>query len=234
VAAPHRAGVAEVRHGFEPDRVRGVVFDLDGTLVDSYSAIADSLNRARGAFGLAPLATEEVRRRVGWGLETLVAELVGSDRVEEGVRLFRERYGEIYATHTTPLPGAVLTLETLAARGLRLAVASNKPARFSRPMLRGLGMLDALCCVTGPDTVGRAKPDPTMIRHCLDRMGLPPEDSIYVGDMALDVESGARAGLPVVLVASGSCEADELARTGRPVIRALTELLDLLAPTPRR
>ena len=218
----------EAPQRFEPGRVRGVVFDLDGTLVDSYAAITESLNCARAAYGLEPLPVAQVKRRVGWGLETLIAELVGAERVDDGIRLFRERYGRIFESHTTALPGAADTLRALGARGLRTAVASNKPARFSRPLLEALGMLDGLALVAGPDTSGVTKPDPQMIRDCLAGMEVAPERAIYVGDMVLDVESGSRAGVEVVLVASGSAEADELRRTGRVVLARLPELLDLI------
>ena len=76
--------------------VRGVVFDLDGTLIDSYEAIADSVNHARAAHGLSPMTDGEVRRRVGRGLESLIADVIGPYHVTDGVRLFRERYAEVF------------------------------------------------------------------------------------------------------------------------------------------
>ena len=181
------------------ERVRGLVFDLDGTLVDSYSAITSSLNRAREAFSLPRLRQEEVRRHVGRGLESLVAELLGESRAEEGVRIFREHYAKVFADQTFLLPGVEEILRVLHRRGYRMAVASNKPARFGKAILEALGVMRYLDDVQGPDRTGRTKPHPAMIHLCLAAMDLPPEDAIYVGDMALDVESAARAGLPVLL-----------------------------------
>ncbi len=211
-----------------PAQVRGVVFDLDGTLVDSYAAIACSLNHARTGLGLAPLDPALVRRRVGFGLEALIAELVGPQHVAAGVRLFRERYAEVFATGTAALPGAQQAVLSLAARGFRLAVASNKPARFSTPILAELGMLAGLACVAGPDIVGSTKPDPEMIRFCLRAMALDRSAALYVGDMPLDVLSAARAGVSVVLVAGGSGERAELEQSGQRVVESLAELPDLL------
>lgn len=215
-----------------PGPVRGVVFDLDGTLVDSYEAIARSVNHARSAFALFPLEADEVRRRVGRGLESLMADLVGPDRVEEAVRLFREEYARVFERSTHALPGALVTLRELRRRGYRLAVASNKPARFGEPILDRLGMRGYLDAVAGPDTVGAAKPDPRMIEWCLREIRTAAQDAVYVGDMVLDAETGNRVGVRVVLVAGGSSTADELRATGWPVLDRLEALVDLLEASP--
>jgi len=215
--------------------VRGLVFDLDGTLVDSYQAIAASVNEARATFGLVPLLVDEVRRRVGRGLESLMEDMVGRERVEEGVAVFRRHYAGIFAASTSALPGALPTLRELRRRGYRLAVASNKPARFGEPILRGLGMRGFLDAVEGPDTAGSTKPHPAMIERCLREMGVQPSEAIYVGDMVLDVETGERAGIDVVLVAGGSSSLEDLRGTGRAVLSSVAGLLDLLPgpPSPR-
>lgn len=203
-----------------------VVFDLDGTLVDSYRAIAASLAAARAAFDLPPVPLEEVRASVGHGLEELIAHWIGADRVDDGVRHFREHYATVYETGTSALPGAREALERLRASGLRLAVASNKPERFSTPILRALDMHRFMTHVAGPDTAGRTKPDPAMLRECLDALGSEAGRTLYVGDMPLDVDSGDRAGLPVALVATGSASEPALRATGRPTVRHLGELVE--------
>lgn len=212
----------------DPCRVRGLVFDLDGTLVDSYAAIAVSLNAARAHFGLPALEEALVRRRVGRGLEVLVGELVGPDRVEAGVALFRERYARVFAEMTHPLPGVPATLRHLARAGIRMSVASNKPARFSVPILSEMGLLSLFDTVQGPDLAGATKPDPAMIRACLAEMRVGPDEAVYVGDMALDVRSAGAAGLPVVLVPGGSAPESELRQTGQTVLASLNGLIDLL------
>ena len=97
----------------DPSRTRAIVFDLDGTLVDSYRPIASSVNHARAHFGMPPLDPAKIRARVGRGLEHLIGELVGPHRVEQGVRLFRQRYSETYAGETVALPGVAKTLRGL-------------------------------------------------------------------------------------------------------------------------
>ena len=208
--------------------VRGVVFDLDGTLVDSYRPIAASLNHARATSGLAPLPVDTVRHQVGRGLETLIRDMVGPDRVDRGVALFRERYSEIFLDQTTLLPRVNETLEALHRAGLPLSVASNKPARFGERILDHLGVGAFFRTVQGPDRAGTTKPEPTMIRTCVREMGLELPAAVYVGDMPLDVESAARAGLPVILVTTGSAGAECLAATGELVLSRLDELLPAL------
>jgi phosphoglycolate phosphatase len=209
-------------------RVQAVVFDLDGTLVDSYGAISESLNHARAGWRLPPLDEGVVRAAVGHGLESLIAEHCGPDRVEAGVRRFREHYARIFLRCTHALPGVGATLARLARRGLRVAVASNKPARFTAPILEHLDLARYVDAVHGPDTVGRTKPDPVMIRACLADLGVDARAAIYVGDMVLDVESGRRAGVRVALVAGGSSPAEDLRATGATVLDGIASLCTLL------
>src|SRR6266851_5770910 len=112
-----------------------VVFDLDGTLIDGYAAIGDALAFAMGRLGISALSPGEVRGMVGHGLERLLEQAVGAERSAEGVRLFRERYPEVAVAKSHLLPDVERVLALLADRGHRMAVASNKPARFSRMIL---------------------------------------------------------------------------------------------------
>jgi phosphoglycolate phosphatase len=211
-----------------PARVRGLIFDLDGTLVDSYVAITASLNHARAAWALPPMEACDVRRHVGRGLEALIADLVGADRVERGVRLFRERYAEVYAEGTIVLDHVGPALRTLEEGGLRLAVASNKPARFTRPILDALGLAGHFRSIEGPDLAGTTKPEPTMLRRSLAALQLVPAEAAYVGDMVLDVETAARAEVPVILVPGGSSLRDDLERTGQTLLDSFGDLPALL------
>lgn len=211
-----------------PARIRAIVFDLDGTLVDSYEAITAGVDHARAAFGLGPVEQSEIRLAVGHGAQALLARYVGPERAHEGVRLFQSRYAEVLEQGTRALPGVVATLAALDERGYALAVASNKPSRFTARIVDLLGLRERFGAVLGPEDAGSEKPDPAMIRRCLRELGAEAGTAAYVGDMVLDVESAARAGVAAILVLGGSSPEPELRQTGQVVLRSIDELLELL------
>jgi len=215
-------------HPLRAERLRGVVFDLDGTLVDGYEGIASGVNAARAAFGLPALASHDVRGRVGLGLSHLMDDVVGPERAAAGAAIFREVYDRVCAEQTHPVPALEATLSALRGRGFRISVASNKPVAYSIRILDRLGVRGLFDTIEGPETAGALKPDPTMIRACLAAMNVRPEEAVYVGDMTIDAEAGTRAGVAVLLVSGGSTSAEALRDTGHPVLRALTQLLDVL------
>jgi 2-phosphoglycolate phosphatase len=209
-------------------RVRGVVFDLDGTLVDGYEGIASAVNAARASFGLPALPREDVRGRVGLGLSHLMDDVLGPERAVAGASVFRRVYDQVCAEQTRAVPALETTLDALRARGFRLSVASNKPVSYSIRILERLGVAPLFDTVEGPETAGALKPDPAMIHACLHAMGLGAEEAVYVGDMTIDADAGARAGVAVVLVSGGSSAPEALRGTGHLVLSSLVELLDVL------
>jgi 2-phosphoglycolate phosphatase len=208
-----------------PAPPRAVVFDLDGTLLDSYAAIHECLSLVLDAFGRPPVAPEETRRMVGHGLEALVARAVGPENVAQGVKIFRTRYEEIGPTSSTLLPGADAVTRRLREAGIPLAIASNKPARFSRQILEALGLLERFAFVAGPDDGFPPKPAPHMVFVALATLGVKGAESVYVGDMPVDVATARAAGIPVIAIPSGSATEEEL-RAVSPdlLIRDLNEL----------
>jgi phosphoglycolate phosphatase len=210
-------------------RVRGIVFDLDGTLVDGYLGIASGVNAARASFGLPALAVDDIRGRVGHGLPQLMDDVVGPLRADRAATIFRRVYDRVCEEQTRPVPTMRVTLAGLRERGFRMSVASNKPASYSIRILERLGVRSFFDAIEGPETAGAVKPDPAMILACLRAMSVPAEEALYVGDMTIDADAGARAGVAVVLVSGGSSSTEALHATGHPVLATLEDLLSVLA-----
>ena len=194
--------------------IRAVVFDLDGTLIDGYDAIHEALAFATGRLGCPVPTPGELRTMVGHGLEQLLARAVGPERADEGVRLFRERYPEVAVAGSHLLPGVPGVLEALRAGGRRLALASNKPPRFSRLILEEKGIAPLFDALVGPNDVHPPKPDPSMLRALLGELRCAPEEAVCVGDMEVDVAFGRAAGCRAIVVPTGSRSRDFLEACG--------------------
>lgn len=183
--------------------ITAALFDFDGTLADSFAAIAASTNHVRVSYGLPALAEAEVRGYVGYGLAQLMADLAPGAPVDEAVARYRAHHAGVMVAGTRLMPGVGPALAELARRGVRMGVCSNKRVEFTRELVAALGLADYFACVLGPDDVGhRAKPDPAMLLEGVKRLGTTPVETLYVGDMIVDVQTARAAGLPVWVVTS--------------------------------
>ena len=206
-----------------------VLFDFDGTLADSFAAIASSTNHVRGVYGLPPLAEVEVRRHVGYGLDELLRKLVPPAPVAEAVAEYRRHHAGAMLAGTHLFAGVADTLAELHRRDYALAVCSNKRVEFTRTLVAGLGVGHLFAEVLGPDDVGVPKPDPAMLLEAARRLNASPAECVYVGDMTVDVEAGRAAGMPVFLVPGGAGDpAEALAAGPDRVLTAFPDLLPLL------
>jgi len=194
-----------------PGEFRGtVIFDLDGTLVDSAPDLASVLDDLLLEQGLAPVGLEGTRALIGHGIAALVrGALAQQGRVpdEAGFAPVLERFLHLYAgrlsVRTRPYPGAVEALAVLRKQGWRLVVCTNKREAFARQILNDLGLLASFELVAGPDTYGVAKPDPEHLMRTLPHRPDAGYRAVVVGDSSVDVAAAHRAGLPVVAVAWG-------------------------------
>jgi phosphoglycolate phosphatase len=189
-----------------------VLFDFDGTLIDSYRAIAASVNHIRATHGLPPLPVDEVRSHVGRGPEHLLRLTVPAGDVAANVAAYKAHHPSVLRSGTQLLPGAAELLAALHGRGLLLAVCSNKPVAFTRELLDILALARYFHAVLGPEDVPHPKPAPDMLRVGLARLHVEPQQALYIGDMTVDVETARAAGVPVWVVATGSDTAEALAR----------------------
>lgn len=189
-----------------------IVFDLDGTLIDGYAGITDALGFAMERLGREPLPEERVRAMVGEGLERLIEKAVGAGLVDRGVALFRERYAVVVDEKTWLLPDVAAVLSRLDSEGHRMAVASNKPAHFTRRILEAKGVAGRFQAIAGPDAATPPKPDPAMLRGLMGAVGADPAGTLVVGDMEIDYQMATAGGCRSVLVPGGSRSAEELSR----------------------
>jgi phosphoglycolate phosphatase len=198
---------------------RLVLFDLDGTLVDSAPDIAASVNALLEADGLAPHSLTAVRVMIGNGLETLVERAYEAHGMQLDPPALRQRHAlmtTIYAGHLVELTrlraGAREAVRAVRARGLGSGVVTNKPEGFSRTILAHFGLLADLDIVIGGDSGYPRKPAPDMLLAACAALGVPPQAAVLVGDSRADLASARAADIACVLVRGGYCDcpADDL------------------------
>jgi phosphoglycolate phosphatase len=201
-----------------------VFFDFDGTLADSYGAITASINHVRACRGLPPLTEADIRPYVGRGLEHLLVDVVPGTDVELDTGRYREHHPSVLRSGTRLLPGAMEVTTKLKQAGVRLGICSNKPTGFTRELVK-IFELD-IDVVMGPDDVANIKPAPDMLLAGMKRLAVTPAQTLYVGDMVVDIKTGRAAGVPVWAVPTGS-ESREALVNAHPD-RLLDALIDML------
>lgn len=187
--------------------MRLLVFDLDGTLIDSRRDLADAANALIVERGGTPLPVDDIAAMVGEGAATLVrralhAASVRRDDVPEALSRFLELYDERLLAHTRLYEGTSGMLEAVAARAA-LAVLTNKPQRHSERILEGLGIRRWFEWVIGGDTRHGRKPDPAGLAHLIAAAGATAADTVMVGDSAIDLRTARAAGTGICLVRYG-------------------------------
>ncbi|MCC7492276.1 MAG: HAD family hydrolase [Fimbriimonadaceae bacterium] len=214
--------------------VAAVLFDLDGTLLDTLQDLADSMNVALAGLGFAGHPVDAYRLFVGDGIHALArrvlpADAVSSARTAALIAAMEAEYGRRYAARSRPYPGIAALLEELLARGLPLAVFSNKPDPFTQRLVAELLAPWPFAVVRGarPDTP--VKPDPAGALAVAAALGVAPGEVLYLGDSAPDMHCARRAGMRAIGAAWGFRPVAELHTAGAErVIHAPQELLDLL------
>jgi len=196
-------------------RYRAVLFDLDGTLVDSYAALADAVNYARRQHGLEDLATDAIREFVGDGLEKLMQRAFDCDAVPpSATEAFEARYDEICCTQSRVLADVEATLTALDDIGVAMAVCTNKPTAFSRKILEFLNLAGFFRAIVGPDVAGARKPDAQHVLRTLEATHCSPSEALFVGDMPIDVQAARNSGIAAAVVPTGSSSSSALKAAG--------------------
>ncbi|WP_395406638.1 HAD family hydrolase [Pseudoduganella sp. UC29_106] len=220
---------------------RAILFDLDGTLADTAPDLAAAINLLRTVRGLEPTPYELLRPQASAGARGMIGVSFGLSPQDEGfeeLRLgFFSNYEAAMAVHSTLFEGVAELLSGIADAGLRWGIVTNKPARFTDPLVPQIGLHLASCVVSG-DTTPHAKPHPAPLLEAASRLGLAPEQCWYVGDDLRDIQAGQAAGMATVACQWGYCGAEEPAAWGADhLLASPADLLALIrstvpSPTP--
>lgn len=210
---------------------RAVLFDLDGTLLDTLEDLADSLNCVLSTLGLPQHPVAAYKTFVGDGVENLVIRAAPQTERDQELRQrlvsgMRSEYGKRWACKTRPYPGIVELLDNLASRQLKMAVLSNKPQEFTELCVNQFLSGWRFSEVRGLDTHTPRKPDPTAALAIAQRLGVEPTNFVYLGDTDTDMRTATAALMYPVGVLWGFREADELLANGAQTL--LNHPLDLL------
>jgi phosphoglycolate phosphatase len=203
---------------------RGIVFDLDGTLVDSVADITQAINRAFAEASLPPLTLEQVKPAIGHGALELVragVRMVAPARADDGAfvqelcRVYLDAYAADPALHTLLFADAGAALPALRDAGIALGVCTNKPTELSWQVLRAVGLGDVISVVRGRDATRHPKPDPRHLLETVAVLGLSADAVVYVGDNAIDLAVGRGAGVRYRHVAWGEPVPGDVAKLER-------------------
>jgi len=208
-------------------QIKAIIFDLDGTLIDSVDDLANSVNYTLGKLDLPLHTTEEIKSFVGDGVQKLIKRSLGQTHMEkfdDAFAIFMKHYGTHCTDNTVLYPEIAETISFLAEK-YSLAVLTNKSATFSHKILTALKIDSYFKEVLGGDSLPTKKPDPAGILYLADKWGLAPDQLVMVGDHATDIEVGQRAGCKTVFIEGGIGETRGL----KPdfVIKSMDELPNL-------
>jgi phosphoglycolate phosphatase len=191
-----------------------IIFDLDGTLIDSKKDIADAVNSTLGAMGLEKMEYEALYHYVGNGVRPVIEKsMIDSnqeERLPEAIRHFQVTYIETLLDTTVMFDGVEEVLDHFAGKGKKMAVASNKPYRYVEKILKGLDMSRYFLSVLGGDSLHTSKPEPEMLLEVMKEAGVGRDRSVIVGDSRVDIKAGINTGIRTVGVAYGFRERGEL------------------------
>lgn len=193
--------------------IRAVLFDLDGTLVDSLEDLTDAVNHIRHSFSFSPLTTDTVRLRIGKGARYLIQQVlpdVTKSDIDHALKSFLDFNKQHITDKSRLYPGILETLHELAARGIRMAVISNKNEDLSTLILQTLGIHDLFENICGGDTYPERKPSPLPLLYVADKIGIAPYECVMAGDSINDILAGQQANIASIACTWGYGSDEEL------------------------
>ncbi|MDH5542207.1 MAG: HAD hydrolase-like protein [Nitrospinota bacterium] len=191
-----------------------IIFDLDGTLIDSKKDIADAVNSTLAAMGQREIPVEHLYSFVGNGVRPLIEKSMiesgNAERLPEAIKHFQDTYIETLLDTTVMFDGIPEVLEHFASLGKKMAVASNKPFRYVDKIIDGLDMRRYFLSVKGGDSYQTSKPEPEMILSIIEEASSSRKESVIVGDSRVDIKAGINSGIRTVGVTYGFREREEI------------------------
>ncbi len=217
-------------------QVKLVMFDLDGTLLDTAPQIAEAANRMLVALGKPMLPQAQISTYIGEGVHNLIKRcLTGELHAEPDAEIFARAqplYAEFYAANaidSQPFAGVLPALQALQLEGYKLACVTNKPAIFTLPLLKNAGLADFFTLVISGDSLPKKKPDPLPLLHICQQLGVLPAEALMVGDSDTDIQAAQAAGCFVVTVPYGYNQGREIdSNLVDATVDNLTEVVALL------
>ena len=209
---------------------RAAVFDLDGTLLNTLADLADSGNELLASYGMAPHPEPAFRYFVGNGSRKLMERILpgkSPEQIDEALARYKTIYEKHLTAKTTPYAGIAETLSALKVRGVRMAVCTNKHISAAEALIRKYFPADTFDTFEGDRPGVPRKPDPAHVRIVLEKMGVRPEETVYLGDSGVDMQTAVNAGALPVGVLWGFREKDELMENGAQILLSKpSELLE--------
>jgi phosphoglycolate phosphatase len=210
-------------------KIKLVVFDLDGTLVDAYPAIIESFNYTMRKVKMPTRDNITIRRAVGWGDKKLLAPFVYPKDLKKALETYRRHHVKALIRKSRLLPGAKEVLSYLRNKGYRLCVASNRPTKFSLLLISHLKIKRFFDYVLCADKLRYAKPHPEILNKIRRKFRLKPRDMLYIGDMTIDAITASRAKIKTILLTTGSHKRSELQKEKHyRIINKLSDLRKIL------
>jgi len=206
-----------------------IIFDLDGTLVDAYPAIIKSFNYTMRRLGYPLQSALVIRQAVGWGDENLLRSFIKIKDLKRALFIYRHHHKTSLLRGVHLFPKVDKLLVYLKDEGYYLAIASNRPTRFSGILIRHLGLTGYFDYVLCADKLRHIKPHPEILEKIMQRFKAKPTETLYIGDMTIDAQAGKRAGVKTIIVTTGSSTKLQI-RKERPyrILKRVGELLKIL------
>jgi len=201
------------------------IFDLDGTLADAYGAIQKSINFTLKRLGLPSVAYKEVKKRVGRGDRLFMKSFFSAKDMEKALKIYRFHHAKALLTYTRLRPYAKRLLYTLKKEKKLLAIASNRPYYYTNIILKKLGIRKYFNIVLCADQINSLKPDPKILYTIIKKLGVNREETVYTGDMDIDMETARRAKVDAIFITGGSSPLNAVKKyKNKKVVHSLAEI----------